>query len=260
MDWKNKILDHHVILCHVIYSPTIKLYTIRQFSNYTIMTIDNTDLGDSFTGVMKNLNLEETEYDRETLRNMTYPQLAVAKREIESTLESLFDLLKYKYDFDMHQPLVINGFPRNDVDVVTIRLIRTKIIRLRNDHTYVLLLLEVHLMQRLQNQNVDNIVEEVDKASPLIKLIPFAVIREVAPNGPAGISGLRPGDTVILFDTDIHAGNHNKLAAIAERVRAKVGQQIPVELLRGGQKESLTLVPTDNWGGRGLLGCHLVPF
>lgn len=224
------------------------------------MTIDESDLGDSFTGVMKNLNLQETEFGRDSLEKMKYPQLADAKYEIESTLLKLFDLLKHKYKFDMHQPLVVDGFPRNDVDVVTIRLIRTKIIRLRNDHAYVLQLLEGHLVEQLLG-NADSL--PAPQVAPKIAerpLIPFAVIREVAPNGPAQSSGLLPGDRVVLFDNDIHAANHNKLAAIAVRVKEKVGRDIPVELLRNNQKVTLTLVPTDQWGGRGLLGCHLVPF
>lgn len=224
------------------------------------MTIDETDLGDSFTGVMQNLNLEKSDYDHEVLSSMTYPQLAAAKRDIEFTLETLFDLLKHKYKFDMHQPLVVNGFPRNDIDVVTIRLIRTKIIRLRNDHAYVLELLEVHLTEQLRSGNVpkaENTIVETERSRALI---PFAIIREVAAGGPAESSGLQVGDTVTLFDSDVHAGNHNKLLALASRVQGKVGQEIPVEILRNGEKIEIKLVPRNNWGGRGLLGCHLVPF
>lgn len=225
------------------------------------MTIDENDVGGSFTGLMKNINLDETEYSRKDLQNMPYNQLALAKADIERTLESLFDLLTHKYKFDMHQPLVVNGFPRSDVDVVTIRLIRTKIIRLRNDHTFVLELLENHLRERLQQTSQpEAVTHRVVEAPPSRVNIPFAVIREVAPNGPAEASGLRPGDAVTLFDSDIHAGNHNKLAAVAARVREKIGKEIEVELLRDGQKVLVILVPTDNWGGRGVLGCHLVPF
>lgn len=226
------------------------------------MTIDENDVGGSFTGLMKNINLDETEYSRKDLQNMPYNQLAMAKADIERTLESLFDLLTHKYKFDMRQPLVINGFPRNDVDVVTIRLIRTKIIRLRNDHAFVLELLENHLRERLQQTSQPETVvnREIGEAPPSRVYVPFAVIREVAPNGPAEASGLRPGDALTLFDSDIHAGNHSKLAAVASRVRDKIGKEIPVDLLRDGQKVLVILVPTDNWGGRGVLGCHLVPF
>lgn len=223
------------------------------------MTIDETDLGDSFTGVMKNLNLDNTDYDHSTLATMSYPQLAAAKRDIEFTLETLFDLLKHKYKFDMHQPLVINGFPRNDVDVVTIRLIRTKIIRLRNDHSYVLELIEVQLTERLKGQNGEYVAETQSDASATRALVPFAIVREVAPGGPAELSGMRPGDTVTLFDTDIHAGNHGKLSAVAARVQAKVGKELLVEVLRAGEQIEVKLMPMSNWGGRGLLGCHLVP-
>lgn len=224
------------------------------------MTIDETDLGDSLTGIMLNLNLEKSDYDHDVLSSMTYPQLAAAKRDIEFTLETLFDLLNHKYKFDMHQPLVVNGFPRNDIDVVTIRLIRTKIIRLRNDHTYVLELLEVHLTEQLKSGNtpkLDNSATETERSRALV---PFAIIRGVAAGGPAESSGLKLGDTITLFDSDVHAGNHNKLLVLASRVQGKIGQEIPVEVLRNGEKIEIKLVPRDNWGGRGVLGCHLVPF
>lgn len=229
------------------------------------MTIEENN-GGSFTGLMKNINLDETEYSHSNLESMSYNQLALAKAEIERTLESLFDVLTHTYKFDMHQPLVINGFPRSDIDVVTIRLIRTKIIRLRNDHSYVLQLLEFHLMERLQNSHQNPALNPPERAhyvqettAPSHGYVPFAVIREVAPNGPAESSGLQTGDLVTRFDSDIHAGNNNRLGALASRVKDKIGREIPVELLREGQKVLVILVPTDNWGGRGLLGCHLVP-
>lgn len=269
--YEDKSLYLKVIIKSVNFTsiPELKVYhyppariTNLSEGNYILftMTIDDNDIGGSFTGAMKDINLEDTEYSRTTLQNMPYNQLALAKSDIERTLESLFDLLTYKYKFDMHLPLVINGFPRSDVDVVTIRLIRIKIIRLRNDHAFVLQLLEAHLVERLQGSNpTDEAVTTTIEVVPSQNYFPFAVVREVAPNGPADKSGLRTGDTVTLFDSDIHAGNHNKLSALAGRVREKVGRDIPVELIREGQKVQVTLVPTDNWGGRGVLGCLLVP-
>lgn len=221
------------------------------------MTVDETDLGDSFTGIMKNLNLESKELTHAELHNLDYKSLAETKQNVEFQLETLFDLLRHKYNFDMELPLVVDGFPRNDVDVVTIRLIRTKIIRLRNDHKYILQLIEEHLVQQLA-QNASSEAVPVARTPPKPS-IPFAEVREVAEGGPAEISGLKPGDKIVLFDGDIHVGNHSKLTAIVGRVKNKVEREVPVEVLRGGERIELVLVPTDKWDGRGFLGCHIVP-
>ena len=71
--------------------------------------------------------------------------------------------------------------------------------------------------------------------------------------------------------------NHEKLARVAEVVRREEGSGVGVKVLRigedvgeaegegnGGNREKdeeleLRLVPRAGWGGRGLLGCYLVP-
>lgn len=224
------------------------------------MTVDETDLGDSFTGVMKNLNLDTKEIDRAGLASADYKTLADAKSQIEFELETLFDLLKHKYNFDMEQPLVVDGFPRADVDVVTIRLIRTKIIRLRNDHKYVMGLLESLLIKQLAAGAGSTELSKTAPSPVLVNFtIPFALVELVAENGPAHASGLRQGDKIVSFDGDIHAGNNNKLTAIAARVRSKADTKVEVKIVRAGETHVVELVPTDKWDGRGLLGCFIVP-
>lgn len=66
--------------------------------------------------------------------------------------------------------------------------------------------------------------------------------------------------------------NHEKLSKVAEVVRGNEGREVSVKVLRvsdydddgegegrGDQELELNLVPRSGWGGRGLLGCHLVP-
>ena len=70
--------------------------------------------------------------------------------------------------------------------------------------------------------------------------------------------------------------NHEKLAKVAQIVSQSEGvsafqslmnmdcanelqRPIPVTITRGTQVLQLTLTPRSNWGGRGMLGCHLVP-
>lgn len=220
------------------------------------MTVPQADLG-SFLGAMESLNLDVKEYTRLELQAMLFEQLGRAKHDLESSLETLFDLLHHKYNFDMHLPLVVDGFPRNDVDVVSIRLVRAKIIRLRNDLAYVLELLEQQLEQRLLAGLASQPTQEAPVRSSAS--VPFALVRDVVAGGPASAAGLRVGDRVCVFDGDVKASNHEKLAKVAERVRSKQGQKIAVEVLRGNETVELELVPTDDWAGRGLLGCLLVP-
>lgn len=216
-------------------------------------------VGDSFSGAMKALNLEVSEVDILDLSLMNYRQLALAKSDIETTLESLFGLLSKRYNFDMTLPLVIDGFPRNDVDVVSIRLLRTKIIRLRNDHEMVLKHIDRHLMEQL-GANENKSIESIQIATePQVNAVPFALVKTVEERSPSNKAGLRSGDRIILFDKTIDVSNHEKLTAVAKRVKEREDQSIEITVLRDASVEVLSLVPTSNWEGRGLLGCHIVP-
>lgn len=214
----------------------------------------------AFGGAMQGLNLDLPLFEPHQIRRMSYPELARTKHAVEETLEMLFDLLHHTYNCDMASPLVVDGFPRNDVDVVSVRLVRTHIIRLRNDHALVLEMVEKQLEQQLRaGGEVAGGQVAGGEPRPVAEKVPFAVVRDVAPGGPAAAAGLRTGDRITLFDGDIDAHNHARLGALASRVRAKEGRRVPVEIVRLGRAHSLTLVPTANWGGRGVLGCHLVP-
>lgn len=223
------------------------------------MTIENKD--NAFSGIMKDLNLDILDYNHSELAKLNYKRLAEVKQEVELQLTSLFDTLKYRCNCDMELLLVVDGFPRSDIDVLAVRLIRTKIIRLRNDHKFVLQLIEEQLMKELQaGANINPVAAtETTRVTPQ-RIIPFALVKSVAENSPAERSGLQENDKIILFGGDVHAGNHCKLGAVGSKVKDNVGQEIVVEVLRGQNKQSLVLVPTTDWPGQGLLGCHIVPY
>lgn len=198
---------------------------------------------------------------------MTYDQLAAAKQRIEDGVDYLSTMLFDGYKFDMDLPLVIDGFPRSDVDVVTVRLIRSKIIRLRNDHSAVMSQLQHHLTQQLKVHNTSDDYNE--KLSPKASFRPeiinpkaqaFAFVRAVDSGSPAAKAGLLAGDRIVIFDGDIKFENHDNLKAVAYRVKVKKDTEVSVEILRGsGERNRLHLIPTEKWAGRGLLGCHIVP-
>ncbi|KAF3988154.1 hypothetical protein FT663_00365 [Candidozyma haemuli var. vulneris] len=222
------------------------------------MTIENKD--DAFSGLMKSLNIDVSDYNHTELARLDYKRLAEVKQEVEFQLSSLFDTLKHRCNCDMESPLVVDGFPRSDVDVMTVRLIRTKIIRLRNDHKCILGLLEEQLVKQLQRApGAESAGNETTRAPPS-SIIPFALVKSVAGSSPAEKSGLKENDKIVLFGGDVHAGNHNKLSAVGNKVKNSVGKEIVVDVLRGQNKETLILVPTSDWPGQGLLGCHIVPY
>ena len=95
------------------------------------MTVDELDVSGSFQGLMRSLNLDSEqfkEYDDIDFESLNFIQLSHVKDEIENQLNILFDLLRHKYNADMDTPLVTpDGFPRSDLDVVTIRLLRIRL-------------------------------------------------------------------------------------------------------------------------------------
>ncbi|KAG2731512.1 hypothetical protein G9P44_005099 [Scheffersomyces stipitis] len=235
------------------------------------MTVDEHDISDdSLQGLLKALNLDTLKSYRTDFDQLDFQTLSQVKQEVESQLSVLFDVLRNKYRADMDTPLVTHdGFPRNDVDVVSIRLIRVKVIRLRNDNKTIIGLLEDKMIQefasRQQNEPESSSQSEQSgsesqrsqQASRFV--VPFALVKDVANQGPAYIAGLRDDDKVIVFDEDIHAANHNKLANVVTRVRNSINRGIPVEVFRGEERLQLILQPTMNWGGQGVLGCRFIP-
>lgn len=221
------------------------------------MTTDNFE--HTFAGLMKNLNLDSTkfrDYDG-NFGNMNYQQLAAVKTDIELQLATLIDMLTESFGADMSTSLLTDdGFPRNDIDVVSIRLVRVRIVRLKNDHKSVLQLIQDKLQELFANQEPLKVTETAPVDHQ--KLVPFAVVTEITENSPAAVAGLQLQDKIVVFD-DIHAGNHDKLRAVAHRLKARQEQEVPVQVIRDENKLELQLVPSDSWSGAGLLGCRLVP-
>lgn len=229
------------------------------------MTVDELDINDSFRGLMKSLNLDESQFKsyKNSFSNLNFQQLSDIKNDIESQLGLLFTLLKEKYGADMQTSLVsADGYPRSDIDVVSIRLIRVKIIRLRNDHKQLLKSLEEIVIEKLgaKQDSIPYIRESVQPKVNHDYKIPFALVKEIVANSPASSSGLQEGDKIILFDNDIHVRNNDKLKNISVRVMNRIDQTLEVDVFRNdSERLTLKLTPTNGWDGRGLLGCRLVP-
>ena len=114
----------------------------------------------------------------------------------------------------------------------------------------------------------------------------FARVNSVVARSPADEAGLQAGDEVRRFG-DVDWTNHEKLAKVASLVQRSEGvsgnvfffscsqcalvemltcvlqRSVTVKVTRkredGSMEErELRLVPRSNWGGRGMLGCHLL--
>lgn len=153
----------------------------------------------------------------------------------------------------MNTPLVIDGFPRADLDVPTIRQVRQQIIMLRNDLKQVMKEIEQDLHNYFRAPNGNGTSHE--KASTLASKpsAPFAVVNRVVENSPAEKSGFVINDLIVSF------GDVKELDQCSSQV--KDGIPINVKVLREGYQESieLTLVPNSNWGGSGSIGLGMAP-
>ena len=110
--------------------------------------------------------------------------------------------------------------------------------------------------------------------------VAFAKVNSVVTGSPADQAGLKAGDEVRLFG-DVNWLNHEKLARVGRTVQRNQGVRrrrdlflhnianpgevrIHVKVSRknasgSSEEHDVNLVPRADWGGRGMLGCHLLP-
>ncbi|PYH46917.1 putative 26S proteasome non-ATPase regulatory subunit Nas2 [Aspergillus saccharolyticus JOP 1030-1] len=203
------------------------------------------------------------------------------KERIEEELSALSSVLS-SHGVHMNTSLTtFDGYPRDDIDVAQIRTTRARIIRLRTDHKEVMSLLEKGIhdhfasLQRAQTTapsdgSANNTqtgqasaTSNGDSRSEAAG-VPFAKVNSVVAGSPADQAGLKAGDTVRSFGS-VNWLNHERLSKVAQVVQQNEGRAVTVAVARKDPNSirnlelSLELTPRRDWGGRGLLGCHLVP-
>ncbi|SPO27009.1 related to 26S proteasome non-ATPase regulatory subunit 9 [Ustilago trichophora] len=161
---------------------------------------------------------------------------------------------------NMQTPLIdAQGFPLANKDLMVIRTARQRINILRNDskavRDRVSKLLELAINGDAMPQPA---VRTETKKEEQLKA--FARVNSVAETSPAQTAGLQQGDQILRFGS-VTAESPKGLAALAAPGVVVDGTSIQLLVQREGgtQAVALTLVPRANWGGRGLLGCHLLP-
>lgn len=163
-----------------------------------------------------------------------------------------------------------NGFPRNDIDIHTIRIKRNRYACLQTDHKELMKKIEVILADIMKlpfdsssnNQSETKSKNHIKPSKSIeLNLVPFIRVEAVDKSSPAEESGLIVGDVLLKFGTQSYNGNlspQEVLSKVVNIVGENINDTIDVIVERNLEKLNLNLVPKE-WSGRGFLGCKLVP-
>mmetsp|Transcript_6319 Transcript_6319/g.12418 ORF Transcript_6319/g.12418 Transcript_6319/m.12418 type:complete len:216 (+) Transcript_6319:107-754(+) len=194
------------------------------------------------------------------------------KRAVEQEVEECVGRLE-SCGVGVEESLVDSeGFPRSDLDLVSVRMDRQRVHVLNNDHARLMAQIEgkLHKLHAHTRGDVDvsapiqhtrSYVEEERVAAPLAvpakSTLPFAIVDEVSQDGPAMHAGVAVGDKVLQC-AHITGQTPNSLATMGSLVSESENRVLDLIVLRGDNVVRLKLHPK-KWSGRGLLGCHLSP-
>jgi len=204
------------------------------------------------------------------LSTLTLQQLISRKDNLEAELKALGAVLD-THGVTMQSSLTtFDGYPRSDIDVAQVRVTRARIINLRNDWKEVMARIEKGLHEHHAKIQAQPQVEEPAQQptqpatqsqaqpQPEVPATPFARVNSVEHGSPAHEAGLKTGDLIRRFGAADWT-NHERLRKVGEEVQRNLGRPILVKLLRGDRDVEVRVTPRNGWGGRGSLGCHVVP-
>lgn len=231
---------------------------------------------DVLSGGSENPNADaELRIQLSRLSELSLPEVFDLKSKLETQLSQLFDDLQHQ-GVNLESSLVTeDGFPRSDIDVLQVRLIRRGINILRNDLKAVIVRTQELMADQFQRLAAKT--QSIGGSEVTEYRIPFAAVTEVVIDSPSHsavsiqsyivnshrrrlltfLQGLTKGDKIVKLGT-IHAGNNKSLGAIGPLVQTNEEKPVTIRVLRNGTFLNLTLVPSKKWAGPGLLGCRLV--
>jgi 26S proteasome regulatory subunit N4 len=206
-----------------------------------------------------------------SLEGLSLRQLIERKDNLEEELKALGSVLD-SHGVNMQTSLTtFDGYPRDDIDVAQVRVTRARIIALRNDWKELMDKIEKGLHEHHAELQRSGALEKPEPAPtvPAATLpihsapeTPFAKVNSVEPGSPANEAGLKAGDKIRRFGSAIWS-NHANLQKLGQEVQQNTGRPISVKVLREdpnqAQELDLRLTPRQGWGGRGSLGCHILP-
>ena len=215
-------------------------------------------------------------------------QLDKERMKLEEKIASLTDFLNGPGMPGVDGSLIDkDGFPKQGLDHVTIRTVRHDLICTQNDLKNLMLKIEKKMASYFEEinknkkseeaaeepeKNISNNKEEkpadavdednnnkgIDMEQNMNEA--FAKIVSVENGSPAEEAGLKPEDHIINFNGILYKGvSHNPLITLSEIVKSKIGEEIPISIVRKNkdnilQMEKLNIIP-HTWNGRGVLGC-----
>ncbi|KAJ8596657.1 hypothetical protein M405DRAFT_757208 [Rhizopogon salebrosus TDB-379] len=188
------------------------------------------------------------------------------KENIEAELDAQFSILKAN-NSDMTTPLVDSeGFPRADLDIYAIRHARRRINELRNDYKDVMNEIEKALQAVYDpstiapSPTISEGVAQHNGTEDVESLSAFARVDGVAPSSPAAEAGLRREDLILKFGSLTRSSfTATSLQPLADLVSVNENREIQVIVSRSEEIITIKLIPRNGWGGRGMLGCHIIP-
>ncbi|KIY69327.1 proteasome 26S subunit [Cylindrobasidium torrendii FP15055 ss-10] len=179
--------------------------------------------------------------------------LSEKKKNIETEIEAQITILKANGNSTMQTPLVdAEGFPRADIDIYAVRGARVKIIELRNDLAAVTNELS-NVLQMAFAPSATTVDEEPTE-------VPFAKVDGVSPGSPASEAGLQRDDLIVKFGSISASTVGSSLQGVAQVVAEYENRGVVLKIMREQKPIFFTLTPRKGWGGRGMLGCHIVPY
>lgn len=179
------------------------------------------------------------------------------------------------------------GFPRNDIDIPTVRADRRRLAELRNDHKIITEKIDqnIQVLHSARLTSTPSSVKDSDDIAGLgvqgstvnvgsssslgsytvtaatsaamdVDVVfsrPFAVIDEITEASPAAEDGLQLGDQVVKFG-NVQSGE-NLLQRLAAEAQSNQGCAVSMTVIRQGGMTNVQVTPRV-WQGRGLLGCN----
>ena len=214
-------------------------------------------------------------------------QLDKEKKKLEEKIASLTEYLTGPGMPGVDGSLIDkDGFPLQGIDHVTIRTVRHDLICTQNDLKNLMEKIEKNMaiyfeelnnnkkteeIKEESNKNIinnreektaDAVDEDQNKKNDMEQNMKeaFAKIVSVENGSPAEEAGLKPEDHIINFNGILYKGvSHNPLITLSEIVKSKIGEEIPISIVRKNKNnilemEKLNIIP-HTWNGRGVLGC-----
>ncbi|WWD17211.1 hypothetical protein CI109_101649 [Kwoniella shandongensis] len=191
--------------------------------------------------------------------------------EIEKEIEALKDVLSSHGATPQTSLVDPEGYPRGDIDIYAIRHARSALVRLQNDRIEVtdrlgLALQNAFAPSSSSSAQPNGHSETVNGHKPASAAgeepswpeRPVARVNTVASGSPAADAGLRPADLIYSFE-GVTADSPGGIQAIGSVVARSEGTTLAILVLRQEERVTLSLTPRNGWGGRGMLGCHILP-